>query len=339
MRQLFLSILLLLIASRTVAQTTAPATRPAHDAILLRIRDEGMNHSQAMATLSYLSDVIGPRLTGSPNLKRANEWTRDKLSSWGLTNAQLEPWGPFGRGWSLQRFSAQVIEPQSIPLIAFPKAWSPGFDQPLLAPVVHLENTSEADLAKVRGKLKGAIVLAGPVRVIEARFEPLAVRVTEQNLLKLANSDDGTSSPPGQARAISAAERRAQLATAGMGRLINPNPPGSRPSTAPATRPVTPGRLTGFLAAEGAALIVSPSLQGDGGTLYVANATVPEPATRPASRPNSNPAPLSAWDVKAPPIPPQIIVAAEQYNRLVRMIQQGEKLTMAVDLQVQYPRR
>ncbi|MFX9012128.1 hypothetical protein ABTN18_20720, partial [Acinetobacter baumannii] len=61
-----------------------------------------------------------------PNMKRANEWTRDTMTSWGLQNAHLESWGPFGRGWQLDRFQAQVTEPQCIPLIAFPKAWSPG---------------------------------------------------------------------------------------------------------------------------------------------------------------------------------------------------------------------
>src|SRR6185503_17525856 len=109
------------------AQQAAPAatTQQSNDPID-RIKDEGMNRSQVMKTLSYLTDVIGPRLTASPNMKRANEWTRDELSKWGLQNAHLEPWGPFGRGWSLKRFSAQVTEPQGIPLIAYPKAWSPG---------------------------------------------------------------------------------------------------------------------------------------------------------------------------------------------------------------------
>src|SRR5689334_1908689 len=103
-----------------------------NDAIA-RIIEEGMDHSQVMTNLSYLTDVIGPRLTGSVNLKRANEWTRDKLTSWGLTNAHLEPWGPFGRGWTLQKFSAQLVEPQAVNLIAYPNAWSPGFEQPLIA--------------------------------------------------------------------------------------------------------------------------------------------------------------------------------------------------------------
>ena len=87
-----------------------------------RIREEGLERSKAMETLSYLTEAIGPRLTGSPNLKRANEWTRDQLVSWGLTNAALEPWGPFGRGWALKRFSAQIVAPNAFPLIAYPKA-------------------------------------------------------------------------------------------------------------------------------------------------------------------------------------------------------------------------
>src|SRR5258705_425233 len=120
---------------------------------IVRIRDEGLKRSQVMETLSYLTDVIGPRLTGSPNLKHANDWTQDKLASWGLKNAHQEAWGPFGRGWSLKRFSAQIIEPQSIPLIAAPKAWTPGFDQPITAPVVFLDVKTEADFERYRGKL------------------------------------------------------------------------------------------------------------------------------------------------------------------------------------------
>ncbi len=106
------------------------------------IRDEAMNRSKVMETLSYLSDVIGPRLTGSPNLRRANEWTRDQFTTWGLQNAHLEAWGPFGRGWSVKRFTAEVIEPQSITLIAYPRAWSPGFDQPIEAEVVLMDPKS-----------------------------------------------------------------------------------------------------------------------------------------------------------------------------------------------------
>ena len=130
---LALALLHAAIAPGALAQTDSAATTPQRTSTnnpIAQIRDEGLNRSQVMQTLGYLTDVIGPRLTGSPNLKRANEWTRDKMTSWGLANAHLEAWGPFGRGWTLKRFSAQIVEPPSIPLIAYPKAWSPGFDRP-----------------------------------------------------------------------------------------------------------------------------------------------------------------------------------------------------------------
>src|SRR5437764_1468575 len=183
----FLLLYALLLPTLAVnAQQPSPPKDP-NDPIE-RIKDEGLNHSQAMQTLSYLTDVIGPRLTGSPNLKRANEWTRDRLSAWGLADAHLEPWS-FGRGWSLQRFSAQILEPQAIPLIAYPKAWSQGLDGPLTAPVLQIDPKSEADLEKLKGKLTGAIVLIGATRETLARFEPPALRLSDPVLLELANSD------------------------------------------------------------------------------------------------------------------------------------------------------
>src|SRR3954468_10661768 len=101
--------------------------------VIDKIKDEGMNRSQVMQTLSYLTDVIGARLTGSQGLKNANEWTRDTLTKWGLQNAHLEAWGPFGRGWALKDFNAQVVSPYTIPLIAYPKAWSPSTPGPVTA--------------------------------------------------------------------------------------------------------------------------------------------------------------------------------------------------------------
>src|SRR5687768_2753651 len=104
----------------TPTPATAPTTAPDPNDPIERIKDEAANRSQVMQTLSYLSDVIGPRLTASPGMKRANEWTRDQLTKYGLQNSHLEAWGPFGRGWTLKRFSAQVVDPLTIPLIAYP---------------------------------------------------------------------------------------------------------------------------------------------------------------------------------------------------------------------------
>lgn len=194
-RQLAATLLLftLIVPYAAFGQQPQP---PAEDPIIAKIKDEGMNRSQVMQTLSYLSDVIGPRLTASPNAKRANEWTRDKLTSWGLKNAHLEAWGPFGRGWTLKRFSAQIVEPQDIPLIAYPKAWSPGIKVMPPAPrvdpnsrkktttptpppppssvvtgdVVYLDAKTEADLDKYKGQLKGKIVLISSMVEVKLRY-------------------------------------------------------------------------------------------------------------------------------------------------------------------------
>ena len=273
---------------------------------IARIKDEGMNRSQVMQTLSYLSDVIGPRLTASPNMKRANEWTRDKLTEWGLQNAHLEAWGPFGRGWSLQRFSAQVVEPQDIPLIAYPKAWSPSLNGTLTADVVYVDAKTEADLEKYRGQLKGKIVLTTPMREVKAHFDPLGTRRDEKNLLGLADAVD-----PRLANANNA--RRFQLSPEQRtGAMFN-------------------AKRFQFFHDEGAALLVDPS-RGDGGTLFVQQATVPQPfAENPFTVKRIN-----AYDKDAPKIIPQIVVAVEHYNRMMRMLQAGQKVRMAVDLQVQW---
>jgi hypothetical protein len=321
---------------------------------IARIREEGLNHSQVMQTLSYLTDVIGPRLTGSPNLKRANEWTRDRLTSWGLTDAHLEAWGPFGRGWSLKRFSAQVIEPQTIPLIAAPKAWTPGFERPITAEVIYLDAKNEADLEKYKGKLKGAIVLASPVREVRARFEPLASRLAESNLLRLANASvpdaRGFLNRGGDTNASPGFRRGGAFAGRGGPRDgVNDGQPASTNATnvarAGGSGPRGGGfgansfqsRVLSFVAKEEAALVMTPSSQGDGGTLFVAQASVPGSEPRGTNAPGaSTNASRSPWATNAPAIPAQVAVAIEDYNRLVRMIQQGEKLKMAVDLRVQF---
>jgi carboxypeptidase Q len=329
-----------------------------------KIKDEGLNRSQLMATLSYLTDVIGPRLTGSPNLKRANEWTCQTLTKWGLSNAHLEAWGPFGKGWTLKRFSAQIIEPQCIPLIAFPKAWSPPTDGALAAQVVYFDAKTEADFAKFKGKVKGAIVLAGPPRAVSAGFEPLANRRTDKELLQLADADEpspsrfGMGGQPGERNPNQNSNQGSPRNRApGEGPVANSpganapgasSPVGGGPAGAqPLSRRNRFGpemraqmelarKKSKFLADEGAALLVDCSTQGDGGTLFVAGASVPGAAAFPMPGQAPPVRRVSAWDKDAPKIPPQIVVAKEHYNRLVRMIEQGEKLKMVVDIAAQF---
>ncbi len=297
-----------------VAQAAAAQAAPAND-VIARIKDEGMNHSQVMQTLSYLSDVIGPRLTASPNMKRANEWTRDKMIEWGLQNAHLEAWGPFGRGWTLKNFSAQITEPQDIPLIAYPKAWSPGTNGMLTGDVVYVDAKNETELQKYRGKLKGAIVLTGAMREVKAHFEALGSRLSEKELLELA---DAPAPSPRQNR-----------------RLL-PDSPQFREFVNNAKFNALKAQ---FFADEGAALLVDASRGGDGGTMFVQSASVPQKldtssdaaTVRSLFQPRVNP-----WDKNAPAIIPQIVLAVEHYNRLARMIQAGEKLRMSVNLEVQF---
>jgi carboxypeptidase Q len=302
---------------------------------IARIRDEGLNRSEVMQTLSYLTDVIGPRLTGSPNLKRANEWTRDKLTEWGLTNAQLEAWGPFGRGWTLQRFSLQVVEPQAITLIAAPKAWTPGLEGPLTGDVVFLNAKTEADLEKHKGKLKGAIVLASSVREVRARWEPIATRINESNLLRLANA--GASSSRGGYPGFQRSTNFAPSTNNASRGIASTNVARSSTNSArPSSNSVLlASRVLSFLAKEGAALVLTASSQGDGGTLFVAEASTADSGSRTTNAATSTRS-RAIWSTNAAPVPPQVALAMEDYNRLVRMIQQGEKLKIAADLQVKF---
>ena len=287
-----------LLAQTQTTPQTAPAPNP-NDPVQ-RIKDEGMNRSQVMQTLSYLSDVIGPRLTASPGMKRANEWTRDQLTKFGLQNARLEPWGQFGRGWTLKRFSAQVTEPLAIPLIAFPKAWSPGFDAPLTAEVVYVDAKTEADLEKFKGKLNGKIVLTAPTRDVPAHFDAQGTRLNEKELLTLADAPE-------------------------------PRPTGGgRGNFGRAGQEFTNAKLR-FFQAEGAALLIDPS-RGDGGTIFVQSAQVPQPPRDPNATGFTRGTP--PYDKSKPKVTPQLVLAIEQYNRIVRILQAGEPVKITVDLAI-----
>jgi hypothetical protein len=263
-------------------------TRPSLAEALERIRDEGLNHSQVMQTLSYLTDVIGPRLTGSPALQGSHEWTRDQLQQWGLQNAHIESWGLFGRGWTLKRFSAEIVEPQCMPLIGMPKAWSPGFRRPLTAEVVYIDASTPADLEKYRGKLKGKIVLNTPGPVpLGLLEEPLTTRLGEEG------------------------ERQQ---------------PRRRPPAGASTSPQLEDAKYRLYAQEGVALVVETAPVGEGVAIRVMSART--------VRMNEND-PARPWQ-KGARVLPQIVIAAEQYNRIVRMLQHGEKVKLSVNLQVAF---
>ncbi len=138
---------LALAASLWVSGAAAQAPVERLDlATIARIRDEGLTRSQVMDHIGWLSDVYGPRITGEPSIMQASDWTIAKFNEWGLANAHRETW-PFGKGRSLIRFSAHLIEPR-IQLIGYPASWTPGTPGTVIADVVRVQIDSDADFEK-----------------------------------------------------------------------------------------------------------------------------------------------------------------------------------------------
>lgn len=264
-----------------------------------RIRDMALNHSQVMETVGYLTDVTGPRLTGSPNLKRAEEYACNKLREWGLENAHLEAWGPFGSGWSLEGFTANVLSPRFSPLIAYPKAWSPGTNGIVRGEVVLLDAKTVADLDKYKGKLKGKIVLFTRARQIDPLFDPPAHRQTDEELLRLASAQPSGERRPFQ---FTPEQRSAEELNYRKWQLIQQ---------------------------EGAAVVIQPSYR-DAGTIYVTSATIPYPPDMPFEKR------AHAWDLSRPAVTPQVYVAAEQYNGIVRQVTRGIPVQLEVSIAVHF---
>jgi carboxypeptidase Q len=147
-----------------------------------RIKDEGLNRSQVMTVMSYLTDVYGPRLTNSPQMKAAAEWTKKKLLEWELVNVKFEPFA-FGRGWSNEKMHASVsLDGHSYPLIAYPKAWTQGTNGLKAGEATLAVIQTEADIDKFRGKLNGKYVLTVAARDVPALFEAQATRLTDDQL-------------------------------------------------------------------------------------------------------------------------------------------------------------
>lgn len=158
--------------------------------VVSRIRYEEYHESKIMDLASGLMDSIGERLTGSPNMKRANEWTRDQLTSFGLSNSHLEAWGPFGRGWANQYVNVRMTSPDVAPLLAYAKAWTPGTNGVITGKCIRVNIEKKEDFDKYRGKLAGMIVIFGP----DAEVKPVDTapfqRYSDEELAKIAQFDD-----------------------------------------------------------------------------------------------------------------------------------------------------
>jgi carboxypeptidase Q len=245
---------------------------------IYRIKEEGLQRSKVMEITSYLTDVYGPRLTGSPNIRTAGEWAVKELQSWGLANAKLEPWGPFGRGWSNELFAGRMLAPSVAPLIGYPKAWTPGTNGPVKAEAVLAVLANDRDLDTYRGKLKGKFVLIAPERPVSAHFEPEGHRYTDAELEEQARQP--------------IVPRRGRGAPAGADSGFA-------------------ARRTAFLVSEGVAATLEGS-RGDGGTVFVQSG--------------------GSRNAQDPPTVPQIVLAVEHYNRMVRILEKNIPVTLELDV-------
>ena len=257
------------------------------EAINKIIRKHGIEQGRVMETASWLTDVYGPRLTGSPMLDKATQWAMTQLKSWGLENVHLEQWGPFGRGWELKNFEMSATSPNFFPVIAIPKAWSPSTNGTVTGEVVYLNAEKAEDLGQYRGKLAGKIVFLEPARETKEWFEPLAARHDAKSLLDLANA--ATPVP---------------MERGGMQR--NPNQLNDL--------------KWALLYDEKPLAIVDRSFKGDYGTVFVSGARAKE------GRPQTAGAEVL----------PQVTMAVESYNRILRMIEKGVPVKLSLNLQTQY---
>lgn len=252
--------------------------------MVTRIRDEGFTNSKVMDTVGYITDVIGPRVTGSPQMRQANDWTRAQLESWGLANAHLEGWS-FGRGWSLERATVHVITPAAATLVAVPRAFTPGTDGPRRGKVVKVKIESEADAEKYRGQLAGKIVFLGEPRTTTNPEKPQFTRYSEQELEDLAHFDVvPTRTGPFDRESIT---RRLRLQRA----------------------------LRPFFTAEKAlaTIEVSPS---DAGVVVVGRG--------------------GSWVKGEDPGVPALVMAAEQYNRIARLLDRGLDVELELDVRARF---
>jgi carboxypeptidase Q len=187
--------------TRTETTPSYYGPQPAHEDIDLnmyaRIREEGFQHGKVMQFGDALANGIGPRLTGSPNMAKANAWTRDTLTAIGLSNAHLEDWGEFGLGWQQINTWARIVSPDPEPLWLQAAPWSPATSGPVTGEIVYIPLQDASELDHWKGKLKGKIILLGALRPTPDITEPLFHRYTDEELKEMETYEPQGGRRPG----------------------------------------------------------------------------------------------------------------------------------------------
>ncbi len=288
-----------LISLLLIAALAFPAAAQNIDlAVIGKIREEGLQRSQVMEHISWLSDVYGPRLTGSPAIKQASAWAQGRFKQWGLANIHEEEF-PFGKGWRLVRFDAHLLEPQIAPLLGFPKSWTPGTAGRITADVTLAPIKTEADFDKYRGKLKGKIVLTQAARAVRMLEDRLVLRMNE------ADIKEAMTTPIPAARA-QADFRRAREFSAKLSKFFLDE----------GVAAVFERGSDSDMSAGGSDLSWQTQ-RTDGGTIFVQSGG-------------------SYQAAEAGKVLPQVVLAVEHYNRLVRVIEKGVAVKVELNIQSEF---
>ena len=265
-----------------------------------RIRAEGLTHGKVMQFAGALADGIGPRLTGSPNMAKANAWTRDTLTAIGLENAHLEDWGEFGMGWQQINTWARMVSPDPEPLWLQAAPWSPATKGPVSGEVLYVPLTDARELDALKGKLAGKIVLLGAMRATPDITEPLFHRYTDEELKEMQGPEGPRrGGAPTMTREQMMAERQRLLAL----RI----------------------RAVKMFADEGVAAIITPTRDGgDGGGTGIIFDDNGANLARDAQKPENA--------VKVP----NAVMMIEHYNRLARMVTNHVPVTVEVNIETKF---
>src|SRR5271156_2142284 len=277
-----------------------PATENIDLTMYSRIREEGFRHSHVMEFGSALSDGIGPRLTASPNMKKANEWTRDTLTKIGLENAHLEDWGEFGMGWQQINTWARMVSPDPEPLWMQAAPWSPATNGPVTGEAVYINVTDAKDLDKYKGQLKGKIVLFGAMRATPDITEPLFHRYTTEELAEMETyptGDGRRGGAPNIQQLLAERARLTALRTAALKMMVD----------------------------EHVAAIITPSRDGGngGGTGIIFDDNGANLARNAQKK-------ASAVTI------PNAVMMIEHYNRLGRLLQNHVPVTLEVNIETKF---
>lgn len=293
-----------LVTSVCVSGLFAQAPEKLDYSAIAQIRDEGLNRSQVMDHISWLSDVYGPRLTGGPQIMQASDWAIEKFTEWGLATPRRETW-QFGRGWTLVRFNAHMIEPQIQPLIGYPGSWTPGTNGTVTADVVRVDIQDDADFERYRGRLAGKIVLTQPGRAVPMLEGTIVHRMGEQDLEEAA-----TTPIPAARDGGGRAGRGGRDSGAALARRIQ-----QFYRTEQVVAQFNRGS-DNVTAAIGSGLSARQQ-RPDGGTIF--------PSGGGGSR-STDPASLT----------PSVTLAVEHYNRMLRILAKGIAVKVELNIQTQF---